>query len=73
MFRKVAVAKGYRIADDIILGGAIVVLCKVDAFTPLGKGASVRLNDEGRTVVELRGMGELEGGQTWAGWEMDPG
>lgn len=59
--REVAVAKGYRVANDIILGGAIVVLREVYALTPPGEGAKIRLNYEGGAVVELRRMGELKG------------
>jgi hypothetical protein len=64
MFRwEPSFAKGYRVANYIILpGGAIAVLRQVYALTSPRESADVRLNDERRTVVELRGMGELKGG-----------
>ena len=57
---EVPVAKGYRVADDIILSGTIVVLCQVYALAPPREGANVRLNYERGAVVELRRMGELK-------------
>ena len=59
---EVAVAEGYRVANDIILGGAIIVFHQVHPLTPARKGAYVRLNYEWRTVVELREVGKLKGG-----------
>lgn len=58
--REVAIAKGYRVANDIILSGTIVVLCQVYALAPPREGANVRLNYEGGAVVELRRMRELK-------------
>ena len=41
-----AIAKGYRVTDDIILSSAFVVLRQVDALTPPRESAGVWLNDE---------------------------
>ena len=57
-----AVAKGYRLVDDIILGGSVPVLGQVNALASRRESANVRLNDEWRAVIELRRMGELKSG-----------
>jgi len=44
---EVAVAKGRRVVDDIILSGVLVVLRQVYTLAPTRKSAGVWLNDEG--------------------------
>ena len=56
------IAEGYRVANDIILGGTIVVLRQVDPLASPRESAGVWLNYERRTVVELRRVGELKSG-----------
>lgn len=70
---EVSVAKGYRVANDIILGGAAGVVLQVYALASARESTGIRLDDERGTIVELGGMGKLKSGQTWAWWEMDPG
>lgn len=50
----VSIAEGYRVANDIILGGTIVVLRQVNALAPPREGANVWLNDKRGAVVVLR-------------------
>lgn len=59
--REITVAKGYRVADDIILpSGALAVLRHVHALASPRQGANVRLNHKRRAVVKLRRMGEVK-------------
>lgn len=59
---EVSVAKGYRVANDIILGGTVAFVLQVYALASARESTGIRLDDERGTIVELRGVGKLKSG-----------